>query len=1400
MVGGKQEPRQANAGVSKVVVGSQVWLEDPEVTWIDGEVSEVNDQQINVQLSTGKQVVTNLSSVHAKDPEFPESGVDDMTKLAYLHEPGVLQNLKCRYDNNEIYTYTGNILIAVNPFKRLPHLYANDVMAKYKGATLGELSPHPYAIAHAAYRQMVNEEISQSILVSGESGAGKTESTKNLMQYLAFMGGRPSSEGKRSVEQQVLESNPVLEAFGNAKTVRNNNSSRFGKFVEIQFNERGRISGAAIRTYLLERSRVCQVSDPERNYHCFYMLCAAPPEESEKYKVGNPRKFHYLNQSNFYELNGVDESKEYLATRKAMDVVGISSDEQDAIFRVVAAILHLGNIEFTKGSEPDSSQPKDDQSRFHLETAAELFMCDKTALEDSFCTRVIVTRGESIKKCLDPAAATISRDAFAKIVYLKLFDWLVSKINNSIGQDSDSKFFIGVLDIYGFESFKTNSFEQFCINLTNEKLQQHFNQHVFKMEQEEYTKEEIDWSYIQFEDNQDILDLIEKKPGGILALLDEACMFPRSTHETFAEKLYQTFKDHKRFSKPKLAKTDFTVCHYAGDVTYQSEFFLDKNKDYVVAEHQALLNASKCSFVSNLFPPVTEESKSSKFSSIGSKFKQQLQSLLETLSHTEPHYVRCVKPNNLLKPDIFENQNILQQLRCGGVMEAIRISCAGFPTRKPFSEFVDRFKILAPDAVEKSDDEIKNSVMLLEKANIKGYQIGKTKVFLRAGQMAELDACRAEILGISATKIQSKYLSHSANKKYLLLRASSIPIQTIVRGQVARSWYEHRRREVACVTIQKCTRMFLAMKAYRAVYCSVIRLQANIRGMAASNMYLQQIQNDAAITFQTQCRHDLARNSYLRKRTAAIVTQSVCRRNLAHRELKKLRMAAKATSKLEEQIKDLTNQLEQEKQERADMEEAKNQEIAKLRSFFREITEYSVKEEGAADIEIGQLPQPEDIPITGNETIDELTAENVKLKYAVSSLQWKFDESQKLCEERSKQARDAESMVIELKTSMQSLQEKLCDIETEEQILRQQVMMHPTNAASMMMSHSPTKDQQNGSPRVKRSDSKLKHSASEKQNVISSAIEKEDDNKHMAYWLSTTSTLLFLIQKSLSPAGHKSPRPSLFGRMTQGFNKSTDLVRHVEAKYPALLFKQQLTAYVEKIFAIIRHNLKKDLSSLLSYCIQAARTSKDNPPPPSHWGIVIECLNGTLTILKENHVPPVLVQKIITEAFSNINVQIFNSLLLHQECCTFRNGEYVKAGLVELEQWCGRTTNEYVGSSLDELQHARQAVGFLVIQKKSKIGYDELTTKLCPILGVHQHHRLCLLYTDDHGTGTVTPEVISKLKVFADNEKNSYLLDDNCSVPFSTDEINHCFNEKDFADVKPSGHLLENPAFHFLLE
>ncbi|KAI4340291.1 hypothetical protein MLD38_025142 [Melastoma candidum] len=1500
-------------------VGSFVWLEDPDAAWIDGEVLEVKGNDLKVLCTSGKTVVVKASDVYAKDTEAPPCGVDDMTKLAYLHEPGVLQNLWSRYDMNEIYTYTGSILIAVNPFQKLPHLYDSHMMAQYKGAAFGELSPHPFAVADASYRLMINEGKSQSILVSGESGAGKTETTKLLMRYLAYMGGRAASEG-RSVEQKVLESNPVLEAFGNAKTVRNNNSSRFGKFVEIQFDEMGRISGAAIRTYLLERSRVCQVSDPERNYHCFYMLCAAPKEDVERFKVGPPRTFHYLNQSNCFELDGVDESKEYIATRNAMEIVGMSSSEQDAIFRVVAAVLHLGNIEFVKGKEIDSSMPKDEKSRFHLRTAAELLMCDEQALEDSLCKRVMVTRDETITKWLDPESAAVSRDALAKIVYSRLFDWIVEKINNSIGQDPDSKSLIGVLDIYGFESFKTNSFEQFCINLTNEKLQQHFNQHVFKMEQEEYTKEEINWSYIEFVDNQDILDLIEKKPGGIIALLDEACMFPRSTHETFAQKLYQTFKTHKRFSKPKLARSDFTICHYAGDVTYQTELFLDKNKDYVIAEHQALLCASKCSFVCGLFPPLAEDSsKQSKFSSIGSRFKQQLQELLQTLSSTEPHYIRCVKPNNLLKPAIFESKNVLQQLRCGGVMEAIRISCAGYPTRRPFFEFIDRFGILAPEVLDRSSEEVSVCKRLLEKVGLEGYQIGKTKVFLRAGQMAELDVRRTEVLGRSASIIQRKTRSYLVRRSFVLLKQSALALQAACRGQLARDSYEIMRREAACLRIQKDVRMYRARKSYKDLCAAALSIQTGMRGMAARIELRLRKQIKASIVIQSHCRMFLARNQYCKLQKAAITTQCAWRGRVARKELRKLKMAARETgalqaakNKLEKQVEELTWRLQLEKRMRVDLEEAKNQENAKLRSAlsdmqrqFRETNEILIKEREAAKKAAVVAPIIQEVPVVDHGLMKKLMDENEKLKDMLNSMEQKIDdtekkyeETRKISEERLKQATEAESKIIQLKTNMQRLVEKISDMESDNQILRHQTFTNPPwNKLSEGLAITASKIVENGhvisggeSDRnepeavtpVKKadmdSDGKPRKSNIEQQQenisalidcmkknigfsqgkpvatftiykcllhwksfeadrtsvfdrliqMIGSAIESEDGNDHMAYWLSNTSTLLFLLQQSLKPAGSSSKKPpqptSLFRRMTMGFRSSPSssnlaaataaAIRKVEAKYPALLFKQQLTAYVEKIYGIIRDNLKKELGSLLSLCIQAPRTSKGSvlrsgrsfgkDSPSNHWQHIIDTLNTLLCTLKENFVPPILVRKIFTQTFSFINVQLFNSLLLRRECCTFSNGEYVKAGLAELELWCCQAKEEYAGSSWEELKHIRQAVGFLVIHQKYRISYDEITNDLCPILSVQQLYRICTLYWDDsYNTKSVSPEVISSMRILMTEDSNStasssFLLDDNSSIPFSVDELSNSLQEKDFEDVKPAEELLENPAFHFL--
>lgn len=1050
-----------------------------------------------------------------------------------------------------------------------------------------------------------------------------------------------------------------------------------------------------------------------------------------------------------------------------------------------------------------------------------------------------------------------------------------------------------------------NCFEQFCINLTNEKLQQHFNQHVFKMEQEEYTKEEIDWSYIEFIDNQDVLDLIEKKPGGVIALLDEACMFPRSTHDTFAQKLYQTFKDHKRFSKPKLSRTDFTICHYAGDVTYQTELFLDKNKDYVVAEHQALLSASKCPFVSGLFPPLPEEtSKSSKFSSIGTRFKQQLQSLLETLNATEPHYIRCVKPNNLLKPAIFENNNVLQQLRCGGVMEAIRISCAGYPTRKTFDEFIGRFTILAPDVLKGSSNEATACKRLLEKVNLKGYQIGKTKVFLRAGQMAELDACRTEVLGRSAIVIQRKVRSYLGRKNFILLRLAAIQIQALCRGQVARQHYEDIRKEAASIKIQKYWRMHFARCCYKRLCSSAVAIQAGIHGMIARKELEFRRQTRAAIIIQSRCRQYLARMHYLRIKKAAITTQCAWRGRVARKELRKLKMAAKETGALqaaknllEKQVEELTWRLQLEKRMRADMEEAKTKENTKLkadleemRTLFQETKALLNEEREAAMKVVEQVPVIQEVPVVDHELINKLTTENEQLKALVSTLEnkideteRKFEESNRLSEERLKQATEAESKIIELKTAMQRLEEKLSDLETEDQILRQQTLLKPPsrkmsgriamqpleNGHHELLSNAPSKKYGTDA------DAKLRRSQIERQNegmdalskyltqdlgysegkpvaafviyksflhwrsfeaektsvfdrliqLIGSAIENQDDNDLMTYWLSNTTTLLFLLQKSLKTTPRKPPTPtSFFERMTQGFRSSSalpvgtlDVVRQVEAKYPALLFKQQLTAYVEKIYGIVRDNLKKELSPLISTCIQAPRSSRGNilkssgqenssSPSSNAWSSIIDNLNDHLCRLQKNFVPNVLVQKIFTQVFSYINVQLFNSLLLRRECCTFSNGEYVKSGLAELEIWCGQAQEEYAGSSWDELKPVRQAVGFLVIHQKSRISYDEITNDLCPILSVQQLYRICTLYWDDnYNTRSVAPDVISSMKVLMtedsnDEDSSSFLLDDNSSIPFSVDDVFTSLQEKNFQDIKPPAELLENPAFQFLQE
>ncbi|XP_030951150.1 myosin-15 isoform X1 [Quercus lobata] len=1510
--------------------GSKVWAEDRDFAWVPAEVLGSVGNQVQIVTSSGKKVLVSPAKLFPRDADEEDHvGVDDMTKLAYLNEPGVLYNLQRRYALNDIYTYTGSILIAVNPFTKLPHLYDVHMMEQYKGAPFGELSPHVFAVADASYRAMMDDGRSQSILVSGESGAGKTETTKLIMQYLTYVGGRAAGDD-RTVEQQVLESNPLLEAFGNARTIRNDNSSRFGKFVEIQFDASGRISGAAIRTYLLERSRVVKITDPERNYHCFYQLCASGVD-AEKYKLDHPSHFHYLNQSRRYELDGVSSLEEYLKTRRAMDIVGISDEEQEAIFRTLAAILHLGNIEFSPGKEHDSSVIKDQKSSFHMRMAADLFRCDEKLLLATLSTRSIQTREGIIVKALDCSAAIASRDALAKTIYSRLFDWLVDKINRSVGQDLNSRVQIGVLDIYGFECFKNNSFEQFCINFANEKLQQHFNEHVFKMEQEEYSKEKINWSYIEFIDNQDVLDLIEKKPIGIIALLDEACMFPKSTHETFSMKLFQNFQAHPRLEKAKFSETDFTVSHYAGKVTYHTDTFLDKNRDYVVLEHCNLLSSSKCSFVAGLFPlPPEESSRSSyKFSSVASRFKQQLQALMETLNSTEPHYIRCVKPNSLNQSHKFENLSILHQLRCGGVLEAVRISLAGYPTRRTYSEFIDRYGLLALELLDGCYDEKAMTEKILQKLKLENFQLGRTKVFLRAGQIGILDSRRAEILDNAAKCVQRQFRTFITRRDFLSTRAAASALQACCRGCLAREVFAAKRETAAAVSIQKYVRKWLLRCAYMKLCSAAIVIQSNVCGFIIRQRFLQGKKHKAATLIQAHWRMHKVRMVFRHRQTSIIAIQCLWRQKLAKRELRRRKQEANeagalrlAKSKLEKQLEDLTWRLQLEKRLRVSHDESKSGEMSKLQKALESL---KLELDAAKLTTINEcnknavLQNQLELSEKGKSALEreiigmaELRKENAFLKNSLDTLEKKnlaleleLVKAQKDSTDSMEKLREVENMCSQLQQNVKSLEEKLSILEDENHVLRQKTLSltpnrnHPGFAKALSEKYSgalvlPQIDQKPvfESPTPTKLISPFAHGFSESRQSkltverhqdnyeflsrcikedlgfkdgkplaaciiykcllhwhafesertaifnfiiegINDVLKVGDENVTLPYWLSNASALLCLLQRNLRSNGflttinqRSAGASGLISRVGQGLKSPFKYIggfdngiSHVEARYPAILFKQQLTACVEKIFGLIRDNLKKELSPLLSLCIQAPKAARvhagksSRSPggvpqqlPNSQWDNIIKFLDSLMSQLRGNHVPSFFIRKLITQVFSFINISLFNSLLLRRECCTFSNGEYVKSGLAELEKWIVSATDEFAGTSWHELNYIRQAVGFLVIHQKRKKSLDEIRQDLCPALTVRQIYRISTMYWDDkYGTQSVSNEVVAQMRenVDKDNQNltsNSFLLDDDLSIPFSTEDIDIAIPAIDTSDIELPTFLSEYPCAQFLLQ
>ncbi|KAF2071722.1 hypothetical protein CYY_006967 [Polysphondylium violaceum] len=957
----------------------KVWLENKDKGWIQGEiVKQLEDSSYLVLDQDGKETTIKNDDVRMQNPSIQE-GIDDMTCLSHLHEAAVIHNLIKRYELNEIYTYTGTILIAINPYSKLP-IYTREMIESFCDQPVAKLPPHVYSIAENAYREMLNFQKNQSILVSGESGAGKTETTKFLLQYFAAMGEKGNGntvlasesdiEESNNIETQVIKSTPILEAFGNSKTLRNDNSSRFGKFIEIHFDkQKGTIVGAKLETYLLEKSRIVKPPANERSYHIFYQMLAGLDEKVlEGLSVSSdPLEFNYLSQSGCHTIDDVDDKDIFMKTEKALRVVGFTEDELLGVYKMLASILHLGNIEFGEGKEEGSSVVNDlstigNKEYNPLETACTLLGCDKEVLKKTFTSRMMKAGNESYTIPLNTQQASEARDSLSMFLYSRLFDWLVYRINLSIFKNKKDYLFIGILDIYGFESFEKNSFEQFTINYANEKLQNQFNHQIFKLEQIEYDKEKIDWSYIEFSDNQDCIDLIEKKPLGILSILDEESQFPKSTPNTLCSKLYSNHSKTKHFEKPRFGTTSFTIDHYAGKVNYDTELFLDKNKDFIIAEQVIALEASSWEFFTKLLKaskmggaPESKQAPSSsggkgkaagstfKFSSVSQQFKESLNQLMNTINSTNPHYIRCIKPNTEKKANLFDNLMVLHQLRCSGVIEQLRISRSGYPSRLPYESFIKRYKlIVSKDFKESSQwqdivkDEKKGSEKMVEKLNIdlSMVQFGLTKVFFKSGVVANLELLRSETMYKAAIDIQRMWRGFFEKKKYMATKQSSICLQSFIRAMSAQGIYNDLLLESSALHLQSVIRHAIEERYMNHLRHNSLHFQTLIRSYNESQEFY----------------------AFMEKSRNIITIQSRWRGRQARRVFKQMKIYAKSLtnvvaekSKLESRIGEFQSRLSEQTNTLSMAKKEKQDTLDKLSSLEKEYDQFKIESKSIID-------------------------------------------------------------------------------------------------------------------------------------------------------------------------------------------------------------------------------------------------------------------------------------------------------------------------------------------------------------------------------------------------------------------------------------------------------------------
>ncbi|KAE9027858.1 Unconventional myosin-Va [Phytophthora rubi] len=852
-----------------------------------------------------------LESLPYQNANLGPDGIEDMTALNYLHEAAILYNVKKRFLQKLPYTYTGDICIAVNPYQWLPELYSEQTQSQYLTKARDELPPHVYATSMASYNDMKRHEVNQSILVSGESGAGKTETTKILMNHLASVAGGLNDY----TIKKIIEVNPLLEYFGNAKTVRNDNSSRFGKFTQLQFDNAGTLVGARCRTYLLEKTRVISHEEAERNYHIFYQLLAAR-DSKEKWFLDDANEcYAYTGANKTIKIEGMSDDKHFERTKTALGLIGVTEERQEVLFEVLAGVLHLGQVEIqAKNNNEESEIVPGDQGAAYVTALLGISTED---LDKALCSRQIAVAGDKVTAFLKKEKAEECRGALSKAIYSNVFDWLVETINTSLENDKKMRHHVGILDIFGFEHFQHNSFEQFCINYANEKLQQKFTQDVFKTVQIEYEAEGIIWSHIDFADNQDVISVIEDRLG-IISLLNDEVMRPKGNDESLVSKLSTIHKEEQDVIEfPRTSRTQFTIKHYAGAVTYESLGFLEKHKDALLPDLSDLMRGSSKELLRTIFtekftsPAATRKKSSSNarglggratggaltVANVGTQFKDNLNELMTSIRQTKVHYVRCIKPNKNKSPSEMDQLMVVSQLRCAGVIEAIRISRVAYPNRLQLEELVDKFWVFDVQHWNTDVPVKKRCETLMKKMELSSpeqYQIGLSRIYFRYGILEQMEDKKAERLDLQARHLQHYMRGFSCRLRYL-------------------------RKLQAIVKLQSVARCVIMMNRYQSFKSAVIILQAHWRGYKGRCIALEAKKNKSAIIIQKYARRFVKRKQFKGERKGAVKIQAFLRMKYERPKYMKALQEKKQQADMEFQLSKLQERLHDEQRRNAEL-------------------------------------------------------------------------------------------------------------------------------------------------------------------------------------------------------------------------------------------------------------------------------------------------------------------------------------------------------------------------------------------------------------------------------------------------------------------------------------------------